>query len=436
MGKILIKGGLVLSMATDKPDLRITDVLIKENQIEQIMKDIPEDGVDKVIDASGKVVMPGLINCHNHAAMVLLRGYCDDLRLMEWLSEKIWPAEDRLNGDDIYWGTMLAAAEMLKSGTTTFADMYFFMDEVATAVNDSGIRASLCQGLLFIDENVERRLNATQQLFENWHGKADGRITAMVGPHAPYTCPPESLKLVMDLAKDLNSAIHIHLAETTEEVNQMFKMYGKSPTKYLSDLGLFEEFHVLLAHAVNLSRDDIYLLKRLQGGISHNPVSNQKLGCGITPVKELRDLGVTVALGTDGAGSATTLDLFEEIKSAAWLQKNRLFDPTAITSYEVLKMATIEGAKALGLANEIGSLEVSKKADIILIDIEKPHLYPHNDICALLAYSVNGADVDTSIINGQVVMENRTLLSVNEREVMMKVRESARRITGQTVDIL
>lgn len=435
MGKILIKGGLILSMAIDKPDLKVSDILIEGTKISQISENILLDGVDKVIDATSKVVMPGLINCHNHAAMVLLRGYCDDLRLMEWLSEKIWPAEDRLNGDDVYWGTMLASAEMLKSGTTTFADMYFFMDEVATAVKDSGIRASLCQGLLFIDDNVQRRLNATQRLFENWRGKANGRITTMVGPHAPYTCPPESLKLVMELAKDLDSAIHIHLAETTEEVNQMFNQYGKSPTKYLADLGLFEEFHVLLAHAVNLSRDDLYLLKGLKGGVSHNPVSNQKLGCGITPVKELRDLGVTVALGTDGAGSATTLDLFEEIKSAAWLQKNKFYDPTAITAYDVLRMATIKGAKALGLDKEIGSIEVGKKADIIIIDTEKPHLYPQNDVCALLAYSANGADVETTIVNGQIVMENRKLLTMDEKEVMKRAQKSASRITGQTVDI-
>lgn len=321
-------------------------------------------------------------------------------------------------------------AEMLKSGTTTFADMYFFMDEVATAVQHSGIRASLCQGLLFHDDNADRRIKATQTLFEKWRGKADGRITTMVGPHAPYTCPPDKMKVVMDLARHLESGIHIHLAETTEEVEQMFNTYGKSPTKYLADLGLFAEHHVLLAHAVNLSRDDIYLLHDLKGGISHNPVSNQKLGCGITPVVELRKQGVTVALGTDGAGSATTLDLFAEMKAAAWMQKNRLFDPKVITAYQVLQMATVEGAKALGLANEIGTLEVGKKADIILVDVEKPHLYPHNDICALLAYSANGADVDTVIVNGTLVMVNRKLLLFDEQEVLRKAQLSARRITS------
>lgn len=428
METTLIQGGLVLSMVSQEPDIFVKDVLIKDSTIAKIEDHIPTDGMEKVINAKGKVVMPGLINCHNHAAMVLFRGYCDDLRLMEWLSEKIWPAEDRLTGEDVYCGTMLAAVEMLKSGTTTFADMYFFMDEVAAAVRDSGIRASLCQGLLFIDNNVDRRLKATQDLFEKWRGQADGRITTMVGPHAPYTCPPDSLKIVMELASNLNSAIHIHLAETSEEVNKMFSQYGKSPTKYLADLGMFAYHNVLLAHAVHLSRDDLYLLKDLKGGISHNPVSNHKLGCGAAPIKELRELGVTVAIGTDGAGSATTLDMFDEIKLAAWQQKNRFFDPTVITAYELLRMATLEGAKALGLDKEVGTIEVGKQADIIIIDIEKPHLYPHNDICALLAYSANGADVDTTIINGQVVMENRKLININEREVLRMAQECANRI--------
>ncbi len=427
MEKILIRNGLILTMATDEPRPIKCDILLEESRIAQIGETISAEGVSNTINAAGKVVIPGLINCHNHAAMTLLRGYCDDLRLMEWLSRKIWPAEDRMTGEDVYWGTMLAAAEMIKSGTTTFADMYFFMDEVAAGVKDSGIRASLCQALLFTDDQVDRRIQSTYRLFENWRGKADGRITTMVGPHAPYTCPPDKIKLTMELAKELDSAIHIHLAETTEEVKQILDQYGKSPTQYLADLGLFD-FHVLLAHAVHLSPDDISLLRNLKGGISHNPVSNQKLGCGIAPVVDLIKQGITVALGTDGAASALTLDMFEEMKSAAWLQKNIQYDPTVINAYQILKMATIEGAKALGLEKEIGSIEVGKKADMIIIDIQKPHLYPHNDICALLAYSANGGDVDTTIINGTVVMEKRRLVSMNEDEVLNKAQECARRI--------
>ncbi|MZP31058.1 amidohydrolase family protein [Heliobacterium undosum] len=431
MSRIVIKNARILTMATEAPQILEGDIGIEGSCIREIgridAKMVGDDAVT-VIDAAGKVVMPGLINCHNHAAMALFRGYSDDLRLMEWLSQKIWPAEERLDGDAVYAGTMLAAAEMIKSGTTTFADMYFFMDDVARAVRDAGMRATLCQGLLFIDNQAERRLEATRRLFADWHGKAEGRIKAMVGPHAPYTCPPDKLQAVMALAKELQAAIHIHLSETVEEVDQMFDRYGKSPVRYLADLGLFAEHHVLLAHAVNLSRDDIHLLKGLRGGVSHNPVSNLKLGCGVAPVLELRDKGVAVALGTDGAGSATTLDLFEEIKAAAWLQKNRTGDPTAVTAYQALRMATIEGARALGLADRIGSIEPGKQADLILIDMNKPHLFPQNDICALLAYAANGADVDTVLIDGKVVMQNRQLLTMHEADVLAEAAAAARRV--------
>jgi len=424
----LIKNGLVLSMVSDSPDILKADIYIEGDKISKIGPNIPLEGVEKVIEAAGKVVMPGLVNCHNHAAMALLRGYSDDLRLMDWLSQKIWPAEDKMNGQDIYCGTMLAAAEMIKSGTTTFADMYAFMNRVAEAVQDSGMRASLCQGLTFLDERGQKRIEYTYRLFENWHGRAGGRITAMIGPHAPYTVPPDKMKLVVDLAIELNAAVHIHLAETSEEVDQIFKKYGKSPTKYLADLGLFDSCRVLLAHAVHLTGDDISIIKNIQGGVSHNPVSNMKLGCGVAPVVELRKAGITVGLGTDGAGSASTLDMFQEIKTAAWMQKNRFFDPTALTAYDVLRMATAEGAKVLGLDSEIGTLEAGKKADIIIIDIQKPHLYPHNDLCSLLAYSASGSDVETAIINGKIVMENRVLLSINEKEVLKKSGECARKM--------
>lgn len=428
MEKVLIKNGIVLTMATEEPNPTINDILIDGNRIVQIGNISCTDNI-KMIDASGKVVMPGLINCHNHAYMSLLRGYCDDLRLFEWLSEKMWPAEGKMNGEDIYWGTMLSAAEMIKSGTTTFADMSFFMDEVGTAVRDSGIRASLCQGLLFHDNDAKRRIDSTYKLFSDWRGQANGRITTMVGPHAPTTCPPEGIKIAIDLAKELDSAIHIHLSETTEEAQQIASQYGKSPTRYLADLGLFDGLHVLLAHAVHLSEEDINTLSNVDCGVSHNPVSNQKLGCGTAPVVELIRQGINVALGTDGAASTITLDMFEEIKAAAWLQKNQHFDPTSINAYQILRMATVNGAKALGLASEIGTIEVGKKADIILLDVEKPHLYPHNDICALLAYSANGADVETTIIDGKVVMQDRRLVSMDEREVLREAKRSSARIT-------
>ncbi len=429
METIAIKNGTVLTMATQRPAPIKQDILIEGNRITQIGTVTTTDAM-QVIDATGMVVMPGLTNCHNHAYMSLLRGYCDDLRLFEWLSEKMWPAEEKMDGEDVYWGTMLGVAEMIKSGTTTFADMSFFMDSVAKAVDETGIRAALCQGLLFHDDNVNRRLEATHRLFSIWRGKANGRINTMVGPHAPQTCPPDKIKLAIALAKELDSAIHIHLAETNEEVNQIRTQYNKTPTEYLADLGLFDSCHVLLAHAVHLTEGDISLLRNIKGGISHNPISNQKLGCGTAPVVELTRAGINVALGTDGAASTLTLDMFEEIKAAAWLQKNKHYDPTVLNAYQALQMATIAGAKALGLEDQIGTIEPGKKADLILVDIEKPHLYPHNDLCALLAYSANGADVDTVIIDGKLIMHHRTLLTIDEKQVLQQARRCSKRLLG------
>lgn len=372
--------------------------------------------------------MPGLINCHNHAAMVLFRGYSDDLRLMEWLNQKIWPAEEKLTPDDIYFGTLLSIAEMIRTGTTTFADMYFEMDRVAQAVSESGMRASLCRGLIYSDELSYSNLDQTEKFISQYHNSADGRITCMFGPHTPFTCPPAYMKEVLLRAKRNNVPIHIHLAETVEEVNMMFDQYGKSPTKYLADIGLFEN-HVLLAHSVNLSRDDVYLLKDISGGIAHCPVSNMKLGCGIAPILDMRSLGVGVGLGTDGAGSATTLDMFAEMKAAAWMHKNHTNDPTLLNAEDVLEMATIGGARVLNIDDQVGTLEIGKKADIILINTEQPHLYPRtNNLKALISYSAVGCDVSTSIINGKVVMRNGQILTFDVQEVLSESQKVVKRI--------
>jgi 5-methylthioadenosine/S-adenosylhomocysteine deaminase len=265
-------------------------------------------------------------------------------------------------------------------------------------------------------------------LIDHWSGKADGRITTMFGPHAPYTCPPEPLKEVISLANKKNVPIHIHLAETKEEVIKIKEEYKQTPTEYLYNIGLFEHAHVLLAHSVHLSHKDTRYLKGMCGGVAHNPVSNLKLGCGIAPISEMMSQGITVGLGTDGAGSATTLDMFEEIKAATWLQKLDYGDPTVLPAKQVLRMATIESAKLLTLHEEVGTLQVGKKADIILININKPHLQPAHNIESLVAYSVNGADVDTTIVNGKVLMKHGQLLTINEEELLRQVSIRAKKI--------
>lgn len=429
MNSLLIKGCTILTMVQkDKPFAG--DVLIEGGQIKRIAASIAQQA-DSVIDAKGMVVMPGLINAHNHASMSLLRAFSDDLKLMDWLEKKMLPAEARMTKEDIYWGTMLGAAEMIASGTTSFADMYVHMDAVAEAVVDSGMRAALTRGLVFLEDDGGRRMREALDLIDSWTGAGDGRITTMLGPHAPYTCPPEPLTEVIELARSRRIPLHIHLAETVEEVEKIRSRYGQSPTEYLHELGLFAGNHVLLAHAVHLSRADVGLLRGMRGGVSHNPVSNLKLGCGIAPVRELIAQGVTVGLGTDGAGSATTLDMFAEIKAAAWMQKLDSGDPTVLPAEQALRMATIESAKLLGIDAQVGTLEVGKRADLILIDLDKPHLQPVHDLHSLIAYSATGADVDTTIVNGQILMQKRQLLSMSWEEVRREAAlRSARLVEG------
>ncbi|CAJ1315246.1 amidohydrolase [Paenibacillus nuruki] len=435
--RIHIRNTTILTMNQEEAPF-IGDIVIHNDQIEHVIR-IDQQSIEsiippltgndvQVIDGTGKVTMPGLINAHQHTPMNLLKGFSDDLKLMDWLEKKMFPAEARMTPEDIYWGSQLSMAEMIRSGTTTFADMYMHMNQIAQAVDEVGMRASLTRGLVFHDDDQGVRIREAIELVESWHGQAEGRITTMFGPHAPYTCPPEPLQEVMHLAKQYDLPIHIHLAEAKEEVITMRERYQQTPTQYLYELGLFEQLHVMLAHSVHLTKRDIQYLKGMRGGVIHNPVSNLKLGCGIAPITEMKQQGITVGLGTDGAGSATTLDMFQEIKAATWLQKLDYGDPTVLPAYQSLQMATIESAKLLAIDHETGSLEVGKKADMILIDLNRPHLQPVHNIVSLLAYSVNGADVDTTIVNGKILMQNRQLLTLDEQEVMRQGNRRAKRI--------
>ncbi len=383
---------------------------------------------DETVDAGGMVAMPGFVNCHTHAAMTLLRSYADDLPLMEWLEQRIWPLEDRLTGEDVYWGSMLCILELLKSGTTCFADMYFFMDDVARAVAQSGIRASLSRGMVGVAPTAPTALVETEQFIEKWNGAAEGRITTMVGPHAPYTCPPDYLKKVLAIAEKHKIGVHIHLAETRVEFDDIKKQYGMTPTEYLNDCGVLD-FSVLAAHCVHLTESDIRILKEKSTGVAHNPESNMKLASGIAPVSEMLARGINVGIGTDGAASNNNLDMLEEMRSAALLQKVSTGDPTAIPSYKALEMATANGGRVLGL--EVGMLCQGYKADIILIDFEKPHLYPKHDLIAHTVYAAQSSDVDTVIVDGTIVMRNRKLLTIDEQEILENVQRCARRMVGE-----
>lgn len=422
---LLIKQVRILDMAGEGEVKG--DILIEGDRIAAIGPKLAAKRAD-TIDGNGMAAMPGLINAHQHSPMSLLRCFSDDLKLMDWLERKMLPAESRMTPEDLYYGAMLSMAEMIRGGTTAFADMYMNMDVIARAVQETGMRASLARGLVFKDDDGGKRMREALDLVSDWEGKAEGRITTMLGPHSPYLCPPEPLREVIGIAGTMKIPVHIHLAETKEEVIWIRDRYGMTPAEYLWHHGLFERCHVLLAHAVHLNRRDIGYLRGMRGGVSHNPVSNLKLGCGIAPIEEMREAGITVGLGTDGAGSAATLDMFQEIRAAAWLQKADYGDPSRVPALQALRMATTESAKLLGLGEGIGTLRAGGKADIILVDFNKPHLQPVHHTASLLAYSAAGSDVDTVIVNGKVLMRRRQLLTIDEERVMYEAGKRAARI--------
>ena len=421
--KTLIKNATLLDMVGNEPNIRKTDILIEENKIVKIEENIDETKAE-IIDAKEKVVMPGFVNTHTHLAMSIFRGYKDDQKLMDWLENAIFPVEDKLRPDDIYWNSFLSCIELIKTGTTTFNDMYFRMDKTIEAVEESGLRGVIAWSIT--DTSIKDKITRTREYHEKYNHE-NSRIKVYVSAHATYSCSPDTIQLCVDLAKELDTGIHIHLSETLQEDKLIKKKYNKTGTEYLNDLHVFD-VPVVLAHGIYISDSDLEILKNIKGGISHNPISNCKLSSGICNVGKLRKNGINVGLGTDGIGSTTTLDMFEEMKTAAYLQKVNTMDPTAIKAYDLLKMATIEGARVLGLEDEIGTIEVGKKADMIFINTNKTHLYPENDLCTNLVYSANGADVDTVMVDGKILMQNRKLLNINEKHVKKNIAKVVKRL--------
>jgi 5-methylthioadenosine/S-adenosylhomocysteine deaminase len=433
LGKLLIKGATVITMEGRDTIIPGGEIAVEGQRILSVgpAGSAPEGFVpEKVLDAGDMLALPGFVNCHTHAAMTILRSYADDLPLMRWLKEKIWPFEARLEEDDIYWATMLCCLEMIRSGTTTFADMYFHMFKVAEAVEKAGIRADLSRGMIGVGPEAEDALAYSREFVARWHGRAGGRITVRLGPHAPYTCPPDYLKRVIALAGDLNVGIHIHLAETLSEIEEINQKHGTSPIRLADSVGLFD-LPVLAAHCVHVDSLDIEIMAEKKVGVAHNPESNMKLASGVAPVTAMLKAGVTVGLGTDGAASNNNLDMLEEMRSAALLQKVNTMDPLALPSFQALRMATAGGAGALGKGGEIGLLKAGYKADIILMETRKPHFYPRHDWLAHIVYAAQSSDVHTVIIDGSVVMEGRRVLTIDEEEVFQQVQARAERLAGR-----
>ncbi len=384
----------------------------------------------ETIDAPGSIIMPGLVNGHTHAAMTCFRGIADDRELMDWLNNYIFPAEAR-NVDPklAYWGSLLACAEMIKSGTTTFSDMYIFEEETARAATQAGMRCLLGEVLFdFPSPNFKtpaEGLAYTEKLIRKWAD--DPLVNIMVEPHAVYTCSPDLLKAAKALADCYGVPLAMHLLENKSEAKQIEERCGKRATRFLEEIGLLDEKFIAF-HCVVMDEEDIRLFSDHGCKVVHNPESNMKLASGVAPISALLQQGIIVGLGTDGCASNNNLDLFQEMDTAAKLAKAALLDPTVMSARTVLRMATCNGAKVLGLDRLVGSIEMGKKADICIIDMNKPHLTPMYDEYSHLVYTVGGADVDTVLINGKVVMKDRRLLTIDEEEVMRHVRGIALRV--------
>ncbi|MTI61123.1 MAG: amidohydrolase [Firmicutes bacterium] len=420
--EILIKNIDVI-YSTNQEMINNGYIIIKDKLITEVGSGYHEDQehnkYDQVIDGREKIALPGLVNCHTHAGMTLLRGYADDLPLNKWLNDKIWPYEAGLNPDDIYWGTMLAIIEMIRTGTTLFADMYFSMDLVAKAVQESGIRAVLSTGL--IEANDGRKgLIESLEFSRKWMGGADGRITTMLGPHAPYTCSEGYLREIIDLSNEHNLSVNIHLAETKREYAKIEKEYGLSPVKYLNNIGLFSR-PVVAAHCVYLDDEDIDIMASNQVGIVYNPASNMKLGSGIAPICKMIDRGIKVGIGSDGVSSNNNLDLIEEARLGSYLQKVNKLNPTVMDVHSLLKMLTLSGSRVLQLDN-LGIIAQGNLADIILVNISNNSFYyPHHNNLSNLFYAGSGRDVDTVIINGKIVMNKKNILTIDVEKIYYEV---------------
>ncbi|WP_019122409.1 amidohydrolase [Brevibacillus massiliensis] len=376
-------------------------------------------GYDQVIDGRHKYVLPGLINTHGHAGMSLLRGYADDLPLQEWLEEKMWPLEAQFTREQVKWGTHLSLIEMIRSGTTTFVDMYDHMGAVAEAVASSGMRARLCRGVIGLTSEEERRrkLEEATTFAREWNQQADGRITTMMAPHAPYTCPPDYIMQIVERAEVLNLPIHIHMSETRFEVEQNVKDYGVRPVAHLENLGVFRR-PTLVAHAVHLTDEEIETLAKYDVKVSHNVVSNLKLASGVARVPEMLAKGIDVSLGTDSSASNNNLNLFEELKLAAILHKGVTYNPVAVPAEEALRMATRYGAACVFQPEALGSLEVGKQADMIMLDASQAHYHPAHNPVSHVVYAANGHDVTDSIVAGTFLMRNRELLTIDEEKAV------------------
>ncbi len=415
----VIKNGNVITMDEKRKKMEKLDIVIENDSIKELSINYTGE-YDEIIDATNKIVMPGLINCHTHLGMSIFRATNDNLNLNDWLTKKIWPIEDHMKDQETYYTTLLSCLEMIKTGTTCFNDMYFACNGSLKAIKEAKIRGVFSRCLMDNDEYGEQRIQEFIGLYnENKNSKL---IKFAVAPHALYTCSEQYLKGCSDLALELNIPFHIHFCENTSEVDGIIQKYHCDPVEALEKIGILRN-KTILAHGTFISDKGLELLKGKDVSIAHNPVSNLNLGCGIADISKYKNY-VNLCLGTDGQGSGNNLNLFYHMSFVDFLQKGKYQDPTVWNSYDTLKMATINGAKALGLDKEIGSIEVGKKADIIILDLNNTEIYPGVDIITNVVHNVESNNIDTTIINGEILMKNHELcLSIDETNLKNNINK-------------
>ncbi len=401
-------------------DIRIRDIRIEE--IASNLEPLPEEIVR---DIGGDLVIPGLINAHTHAPMIIFRGYADDIPFEEWLFGKILPAEMKLTDEIVYWATLLACAEMIKTGTTSFVDMYSNTDAIAEAVEKIGMRGFITQGLTDTDNGGNRRLEENISLMRKWNDS--DRIKIGFGPHSPYTCSPDYLKEIVAKVKEEDSFLTIHLFENAKEREMVKETFGVEETQILNESGIYD-VPCIAAHCVHVNDEDILALSKNNVSVVHDPSSNMKLANGIAPIVKMYNEGINICLGTDGAASNNSLNLWNEIRLAALVHKAITQDPTVMSAPQILKMATENGAKALGMSNSLGRIEKDMLADLVVLDLDALSFHPPNDIISDLAYSTNGSEVKDVIANGKFIMKDREILTIDIQEVKSRIDEYAGQI--------
>ena len=419
--KIKIESPQVLLSEGEGFAVRPADIYIEEDKIISVGEKVTDFVPDRTIDGTDKLVIPGLINMHTHNYMTVFRNLADDVSFNEWLFERVMPREDKMTPEDAYLGATLGIMEMLRSGTTCFNDMQMHIHQTTKAAVDAGIRASIGRGLSgdADEEGGEMRIRQALEEMEAW--KDEPLLTFTMVPHAPYTCTGKYMQKAAVIAREKNVPLHIHLSESTFEVENMKKEQGMSPIAYADSLGLLDQ-PIIIAHCVKVDDEDIRLLAKPTVSVVTNPASNMKLGNGFAPIPKMLEAGVNVCIGTDGAASNNALNLFREMGLVTLIHKGAMGDAESVSAVQALKMATENAAKALGRADSLGRIAKGYQADLAILDLNAPQMMPRNNIVSSLTYSANGSEVETVIVRGEIVMENRRFTRIDEEWVRSEVR--------------